>query len=464
MLPAAGVATRGAKNTIALPSTRNQKCDPPGIELASQISDWQFAGMNRKIAVVVSSVVSAFSVAVASDWPQFRGPDGNGHSTAKDVPLKWGERNNVAWKTAIPGKGWSSPSLSEGRIYLTSAIAKAEDQDAVNVDRSLRALAVDAKTGDIVWDTEIFQQPAAKEPKIHRKNSHASPTVLVKEGKVYVHFGHMGTACLDPDGNILWKTQKLTYRPVHGNGGCPILVNGHLVFSCDGGSDPFIAALKSDTGDVAWKVARDTDARKTFSFSTPSVFEIDGVSQIITPGSNNVSALDPKTGKTLWQCKYDGYSVIPKPLLAHGLLYIGTGYDDATLMAIRPGMSGDVTESNVAWTINKRAPHTPSFLVVGNELYFVADNGIVTCADARTGDIHWQERSGGRGFSASPIYADGRIYLQDEHGLSIVLAPGKEFKILAENKLDGKTLSSCAVTDGALFVRSDTHLYRVGKK
>lgn len=413
-------------------------------------------------AIIASAQAPATSA--GEDWPQFRGPRGDGHSNSSKIPLTWSETENIAWKSPVPGKGWSSPVVAGGRVFLTTAVAEGDDQDATDVDRSLRALAIDASSGKTVWDVELFRQSAADAPAIHRKNSHASATPVVKDGRVYVHFGHMGTACLDPDGNVLWKSRHLPYSPVHGNGGCPILVGDHLIFSCDGGADPFIAALDKDNGTVAWKTRRVTDAQRTFSFSTPTYLEIDGVAQVITPGSNGVSALDPSTGTELWRCNYDGYSVIPKPIFGHGLLFIGTGYDNATLMAVRPGSSGDVSASNVAWVIDKRAPHTPSFLLIGEELYFVADNGIATCADARSGRIHWQERSGGRAFSASPLFADGRIYLLDEYGLCIVLAPGKDFTVLARNQIDGDTLASPAPADGTLFIRSATHLYRIGNE
>jgi outer membrane protein assembly factor BamB len=420
--------------------------------------------MLLRSSLCVLSGLFAGSVASGSEnWSQFRGERGDGHSTAKNLPLHWSENSNVVWKQAVPGKGWSSPVIAEGKVFLTTAVADADDQDELEVDRSLRALALDVTKGTILWDVEIFIQSAAEAPRIHGKNSHASVTPLIEGDRVYVHFGHMGTACLNFDGEILWKTQELSYSSVHGNGGCPIIAGDHLIFSCDGKKDPFVAALKKDSGKVAWKTPRKTDAAKTFSFSTPAYFVIDGVPQVISPGSNTVCAFDPKTGRELWRCAYDGYSVIPKPLLAHGLILISTGFDNASIMAIKPGKTGDVAATNVAWTIEKRAPHTPSFLVIGDELFFVADSGMGTCADARTGEIHWQERTGGSAFSASPIFADGRIYLQDERGKSVVLAPGKDFKVLATNELDGKTLASYAAIDGALFIRSDTHLYRIGK-
>lgn len=420
--------------------------------------------MNISTTSAIHLLTAAFLLpaGAAEDWPKFRGPSGNGHSAAKNVPLKWSETENVAWKSAIPGKGWSSPVLVDGRIFLTTAVAEGDDQDANDVDRSLRALAVDAESGAMVWDVEVFEQKAASAAKIHRKNSHASATALVEGDRVYVHFGHMGTACLDREGKVLWKNQELTYKPVHGNGGCPIIVGDHLIFSGDGAADPFIVALHKATGKVVWKRPRVTDAKRTFSFSTPSFFEIDDVPQVISPGSNGVSALDPRTGKELWRCNYDGYSVIPKPLMGHGHLYIGTGYDNATLMAIKPGKTGEVSATNVSWVIQKRAPHTPSFLLIGDELYFVSDSGMATCVDARSGDIHWQERSGGRAFSASPVFADNRIYLQDEHGVGLVIAADKsEFKVLAKNKLDAATLASPTPADGALFIRSATHLYKI---
>jgi outer membrane protein assembly factor BamB len=420
--------------------------------------------MNISTTFAIHLLVATLSLTAsrAENWPQFRGPGGNGHSAAVNVPVQWSETENVAWKTPLPGKGWSSPVLVDDRIFLTTAVAAGDDQDANDVDRSLRTLAVDAVSGAVLWNVEIFKQTAATAAKIHRKNSHASATAVVDGDRVYVHFGHMGTACLDREGKLIWKNQDFNYKPVHGNGGCPIIVGEHLIFSCDGGEDPFIVALNKLTGTLVWKQSRETDAKRTFSFSTPTYFEIDGVPQVISPGSNGVSALDPVTGKELWRCNYEGYSVIPKPLLGHGLIYISTGYDNATLMAIKPGTTGEVSATNVAWVIEKRAPHTPSFLLIGDELYFVSDSGMATCADAKTGEIHWQERSGGRAFSASPVFAENRIYLQDERGLGLVITPDKaEFNVLAKNQLDAATLASPTPADGALFIRSATHLYKI---
>lgn len=391
----------------------------------------------------------------ATDWPQFRGPDGNGHSPAKNLPLTWDATKNVAWKTEVPGKGWSSPALFKNRLYLTAA-------EVVGSDLSLRVLCHDAASGKPVWATEVFLTPPVRH---HQKNSQASPTAIVDGDRIYVHFGHYGTACLDLAGKVVWKQNELKYSPVHGNGGSPILAGNALVFSCDGGSDPFVVALDKTTGKVLWKVKRETTAKKNFSFSTPTLITVNGQPQLITPGSGVVGALDPKTGRELWRCRYgEGYSVIPKPVFGHGLIFLSSGYDKPVLHAIRADGKGDVTDTHIAWKLEKAAPHTPSPLLVGNELYVVSDLGIASCIDAKTGQVHWSERLGKANFSASPLFADGKIWFQNETGTSFVVKPGKVFELLAENNLDERTLASYAVTDGAFFIRTEKHLYRIGAK
>jgi outer membrane protein assembly factor BamB len=389
----------------------------------------------------------------AENWPEFRGLTGQGHSTESGLPIEWSATKNVAWKQTIAGQGWSSPVLYNGRLYLTTAVPSETGSQL-----SLRALCLDAANGKPRWDSEVFG--SNESVAIHKKNSHASPTPIVEGNRLYVHFGHQGTACLDLNGIILWRNSSLSYPPVHGNGGSPILVDDALVFSCDGGSDPFVVALNKVNGEVRWKVERMTDASKTFSFSTPLLISVNGQKQIISPGSNAVCAYDPKDGREIWRVRYDGYSVIPRPVYGHGLLFIGTGFDRPTVLAIRPDGHGDVTKTHVAWTSTRGAPKTPSLLLVGDELYMVADNGIVSCLDARTGRSHWEERIGGD-CSASPFFADGKIYAQNEGGVGVVLAPGKTFQKLAENALSERTLASSAVGDGALFIRTETSLYRI---
>ncbi|MDA1273142.1 MAG: PQQ-binding-like beta-propeller repeat protein [Verrucomicrobia bacterium] len=395
------------------------------------------------------------SSANGGDWPEFRGPTAQGHSMERNLPIEWSATRNVAWKQAIAGKGWSSPVIANGKIFLTSAIPSTD-----GASLSLRALCLDQTDGHILWNTEIFVEEKANSPSIHNKNSHASPTPIVQGNQVFFHFGHMGTACLSSEGAIIWRNSSLKYEPVHGAGGSPLLVDDMLVFSCDGGSDPFLAALDTRDGSVRWKVRRDTDAAKTFSFSTPLLIDVEGRQQVISPGSNVLAAYEPENGQEIWRVRFEGYSVIPRPVYGHGLLFIGTGYDRPSVMAVRPDGKGDATSSHVEWTVPRGAPHTPSLLLVGDELYMLSDSGVASCLDARTGRLNWQERIGGN-CSASPIFADNKIYFQNEAGLGVVIKPGKEFRKLASNELNERTLASYAVSDGALFIRSENHVFRI---
>jgi len=392
-----------------------------------------------------------------TEWPQFRGPTGQGLSAAVNVPTQWSADDNVAWKTEIPGKGWSSPVLSQGRLYLTTAVGEAKGTDV-----SLRALCVDAAEGRILWGTEIFRPDSADAGTMHRKNSLASPSPIITGDRLYVHFGHMGTAALDLSGKVLWRQTELKYSPVHGTGGSPILVDGSLIFSCDGKEAPFLVALDAATGKVRWKTARDSIAKRQFSFSTPLVIQAGGATQVISPASGFVGGYDPGDGRELWRVTYgDGYSVVPRPVFAHGLIFVSSGFNNAILHAIRPdGAKGNVTETNVAWTQNKAVPKSASMLVLGDEIYFVADNGIANCADARTGEVHWSERLNG-GFSTSPIAAEGRIYFQNETGTTYVIKSGKTFELLAQNEIGEPTLASYAVADGTLYLRSEIYLRKI---
>lgn len=393
----------------------------------------------------------------ALDWPQFRGPSGDGISEVTSSPLEWSATEHVVWKQLIPGTGWSSPVLSQDKLYLTTAIT--DISGAV----SLRALCLDATDGQIKWNVEVFSPETGAAKQVHTKNSLASPTPIIHADRLYVHFGHMGTAALDLDGKIIWKQAALRYPPRHGNGGSPVLVNDLIVFNCDSEKEPFLTALDQTSGEVRWKTDRNSSALKTFSFSTPLVIEVDGTQQIVSPASGFVGGYDPQDGREIWRVKYgEGYSVVPRPVFSQGLLYVASGYDKPVLLAIDPkGANGDVTESHVKWIHEKGAPLTPSPLVVGEELYFVSDAGVASCLDAQSGKVHWTERLGGN-YSASPIFAAGRVYFQSEDGLTTVLAAGESFQLLATNDLEERTLASAAVSENALFLRSENHLWRIG--
>jgi outer membrane protein assembly factor BamB len=396
----------------------------------------------------------------AADWPEFRGSNAQGYSEATNLPLTWSPTAGLAWKAAVAGVGWSSPVVIGERIYLTSAlpIGGVEDPKA---NRSLHALALDAATGKPVWDVEVF---TATSPRMHRKNSHASPTPVFENGRLYVHFGHLGTACLDAaTGKSIWSTQEFAYSPVHGAGSSPVLFEDLLIFSADAETDPKVIALDKTTCKQRWAFARQSDAKKKFSFCTPLLIDVNGQKQLISPGSGVVNALNPKDGTEIWRCYYDqGYSVVPRPVYAHGMVYVSSSYDKPVLLAIKVDGKGDVTGTHVAWTIDKAVPHNPSMAVIGDELYFVADNGILTCADAKTGQIHYSERCTGP-ISASLLVADGKLYLQDEKGLGVVVKPGKNFQILAQNNLDERSLASYAVIGSDLLIRTEGNLYRIKK-
>jgi outer membrane protein assembly factor BamB len=407
------------------------------------------------------SVVSLLIVnsLFAADWFQFRGPEGDGHAGSSKLPSEWSKTKNVTWRKELPGNGWSSPVVSEGKIYLTTAIPGEEKGDF-----SLRVVCLDASKGEILWNKEVFKEDGKASPGIHSKNSHASPTAIVEGGQVFVHFGHMGTACLKAtDGSIVWKNITLKYTPVHGNGGSPVLVEGKLIFTIDGIEKQVVVGLDRKTGHVEWQTPRNARAKKTFSFCTPLVITVNGQKQVIAPGSDVVMSLDPKNGKEIWRVSYSGYSVVPKPVFGNGLIYFSTGYDSPVFYAIRPDGQGDVTDTHVAWTVKKGAPHNPSPLIIDDSVYMISDGGVLTCLDAKTGVERWNERVGGA-YSASPVYANGLIYLLAEDGTATVVKPGSSFEAVAKNKMGERTLASYGVDGDALLLRTEKALYRIENK
>jgi len=383
------------------------------------------------------------------DWPQFRGPGGQGHSTEQGLPIEWSETKNVAWKTAVPGRGWSSPVVAGGRVWLTTATS-------VKKDTSLRLMAFDVQSGQPSLDVEVFKVSgtALQNP----KNSHASPTPIVEGDRVYVHFGAQGTAALSTAGAILWKTQ-LPYESQHGNGGSPELAGDYLIVNCDGFDEAFVVALDKKTGKTKWRA----DRREPHSqaYSTPLAIQAAERAQVVSVGAFNAVAYDPQNGKEIWRVSYpDGFSNVPRPVYGDGLVFIATGFNQPSLLAVRPDGKGDVTKSHIAWKLTRGAPLTPSPIVVGDDLYVVSDNGIASCLDAKTGAVRWQQRLG-NGFSASPVFADGRLYFLDEDGRTVVLKPGPAAEPIAVNVLEGPALASIAVAEKSFFIRTGGNLYRI---
>jgi len=384
----------------------------------------------------------------AQDWPAFRGPDGQGHSTEQRVPLEWDESRNVAWKTPLAGLGWSSPVVAGGKVWLTTAV----EQRGI----SLRLLGFDVATGREAVNVEVFRIAASRA--INPKNSWASPTPIVDGDRIYVHFGADGTAAMTTAGAVVW-TQRFDYQSQHGAGGSPVLHGDLLIFNCDGSDAAFVVALDKRTGKVRWKTNRRFPADQ--AYSTPLVIRVGDRDQVISVGAHRAAAYDPLNGKEIWRVSYpDGFSNVPRPVFAHGLVYIATGFQQPALLAVRADGTGDVTKTHTAWKLSRGAPLTPSPIAVGDELYVVTDGGIATCLDARTGATFWQQRLGGT-YSASPVFAGGSIYFSAEQGVTTVIAPGKKFRRLATNRLDGGQLASMAVSSGSFFLRTDTYLYRI---
>ncbi len=400
--------------------------------------------MPRVLLLICFFLLSSLPVC-PTDWPQFRGPGGQGHSSERDLPLEWSEDKNIIWKVPIPGLGWSSPVIQGDRIWLTTALGKG---------RSLRTVSIHRKDGRVLSEVEVFLN---NDPvRIHSKNSHASPTPILEDDRVYVHFGATGTACLSSEGQILWRTQ-LEYETMHGPGGSPTLFGDLLIVSCDGTNVQYVVALEKRTGQIRWKQSRE---RGRMAFSTPLVIQEQGVDQVVSTGGDRVVSYDPMTGKEIWWFPYDGFSLVPRPVYGLGLVYVCSGFNSPVLYAIRPSGKGNLAGSHLAWSLSKGVPFNPSPVLVGDELYIVSDRGVLSCLDARTGSILWKERLGGN-FSASPLAAPERIYFLNEEGETTVLAPGKEFKKLATNSIDGHTLASLAAADNTIYLRSARFLYRI---
>ena len=394
------------------------------------------------------AIVLLLGLALVQDWPQFRGPDGQGHAEGQGFPLEWSETKGVAWKVPVPGRGWSSPVVAGGRVWLTTATDAGRDT-------SLRLMSFDLDSGRTALDVEVFRMRGAL---LNSKNSHASPTPIVSGDRVYVHFGAQGTAAVSTSGDLVWKT-RLSYESQHGNGGSPALAGDLLIVNCDGFDEAFVAAVDVRTGKTRWRTPRPEPHSQ--AYSTPLAIDVAGQTQVVSVGAFNAFAYDPQTGKEIWRVGYpEGFSNVPRPVYGAGLVFISTGFNQPSLLAIRPDGKGDVTKTHVAWKLSRGAPLTPSPILAGDELYIVSDNGIASCLDARTGAVHWQQRLG-NSFSASPVLADGRIYFLDEDGRTTVIAPGTTFRPLAANVLDGPALASMAVAAHSFILRTATHLYRI---
>lgn len=430
-----------------------------------------YAALMRALLACV--VASLFLAAARADWPEFRGPTGDGHVAAADaagLPLQWSETKNVRWKTPIPHRGWSTPVVLDGQVWLTTATDDGHDY---------YALCVDAETGAVRYDQHLFHQDEP-EPQGNPVNSYASPSPAIEPGRVYVHFGSPGTACLDTStGRVLWKRDDLPCRHYRGASSSVVLFENLVILTLDGADYQYLVALDKATGRTVWKtdrdvqwndenptgeyaryadLAKDGDFRK--AHSTPLVVTANGKWQLLSGGAKAMFSYDPRTGQEFWRVHYDDWSVAPRPLYLDGTAFIVTGLMHPELWAIETGGSGDVTDSLVLWRLKQGVAKSASPLLVDGLIYMVSDDGIASCVEATSGDVVWKKRIGGRHW-ASPIFAEGRVYFFDDKGRTTVLRPGREFERLATNELDDGFMASPAVADGALYLRTKTHLYRI---
>ena len=402
-----------------------------------------------------------------AQWPEFRGPQGNATSQSDQLPLVWSEEKNVAWKTEIHGRAWSSPVVLGNQVWLTTAT---ED------GRELFAVAVDRETGKIVHDVKVFQVERPQE--IHPVNSHGSPTPAIEPGRVYVTFGAAGTAALDTaSGKVLWQRRDLVVNHYRGAGSSPILFRDLLIMHFDGIDQQFVIALDKATGKTVWRTPRsidfkdlgpdgkpaaDGDFRK--AFATPHLVTVGGQPLLVSVGGKASYGYDPLTGKERWRLEHRStHTPAGRPVSGHGLVFYGTGWDAPELLAVRPDGAGDVTSTHVAWRFTRSVPLKPSVLLAGDLIFMINDTGIATCVEAKTGTLVWQSRVGGT-FSASPLHAAGRVYFFDEDGKTTVIEAGRQFKVLAENMLDNGFMASPAVAGDALIVRTTKDLYRIESK
>jgi len=413
------------------------------------------------LIVLLTALLLPASTAPASDcWPQFRGPLGNGVSDSKGLPLEWSETQYLKWKTPIPGKAWSSPVVWGRQIWMTTATPDGHELYAVCVNR---------ESGKINYDLKLFD--IAHPQYCIPFNSYASPSPCIEEGRVYVTFGAPGTACLDTQtGRTLWTRTDFVCNHYRGAGSSPVLYKDLLILHFDGSDFQYVVALNKQTGQTVWRTDRDVDfgdlepngqprAEGDFrkAFATPRIFPIDGRDVLVSLGSKALYGYEPLTGRELWRVDLkSSFSGSDTPVFGDGMIFFTTGHGQSELMTVRPSLDG----AEVAWRIHKGVPTRSSVLLMDGLLYMVSDGGIVSCLESRTGAQVWHGRIDGE-YSASPIYADGRLYFFNEAGKTTVLAAGRQFKVLAENQLADGIMATPAVVGHAFFLRTKTGLYRI---
>lgn len=416
--------------------------------------------------VLLTGLLAA--VSGRADWPEFRGPQGDGHAPgqARALPLTWSETQNVRWKTAIPERGWSTPVVMGGQVWLTTATQDGHD---------FFVLCLDAESGKVLRNLRLFHADNP-EPLGNAVNGYASPSPVAEPGRVYVHFGCYGTAAIDSEtGKTLWERRDLPCRHYRGPGSSPVLFGDLLILTMDGVDVQYVAALDKQTGRTVWKTdrtavwddldadgkpAREGDFRK--AFSTPLILGSGDAAQMISAGSKAAYGYNPRTGAELWKVSHKDFTSAVRPVGWRGLAFVLSGQGQSDLLALRTGPGDGQGEQRIAWRRNKTQCKTPSPLVVAGLLYVISDDGGMLCLDAATGAEIWSARLGGN-YIASPVYCDGRIYACSAQGKTMVLKAGRAYEVLSTNRLDDGFMASPAIEGGSLYLRSKTALYRVGE-
>jgi len=413
------------------------------------------------------------------NWPQFRGPGGDGQSDAKGLPTAWSETEGVKWKTPVHDKGWSSPVVWGDQVWLTTATEEG---------KAMFVLRVDKNSGKVTLDQKLFELENPTD--IRKYNSYASPTPVIEEGRIYVTFGSPGTACLDTQtGKVLWERRDIVCNHFRGAGSSPILHGGLLIMNFDGSDHQFVLALDKKTGKTAWQANRSVDYKDVLpdgkihadgdfrkAFATPHVAMIEGRPVLLSSGAKAHYGYDPLTGREYWRVEEAGqHSAASRPVVGQGMIFLTTGFSQGQLFAVKPPPAGDWNgcsidaakpedpspfKPQIVWRVKKSVANKPSLLLAGDLIFMLADGGVATCLEAKTGETVWQERIGGD-YSASPLHAEGRIYFCSHDGRTVIIKAGRQFEKLAENKLADGFMASPAVAGKALFLRTKTALYRV---
>ncbi|CAN5444231.1 PQQ-binding-like beta-propeller repeat protein [soil metagenome] len=432
------------------------------------------ADLPRIILAAAASLLLPLGPASAEvAWPQFRGPQGDGTVPGSpDLPTQWSETENVAWKTPLDGRAWSTPAIGDNQVWMTNANPEGTQ---------LSAVCLDFRNGDILHQTVLFK-PTDPEPLGNPVNSYGSPSPVLEPGRVYLHFGSYGTACLDTrSADILWERSDLPCRHLRGPGSSPVPYKGTLILTMDGVDVQYLVALDKQSGETVWRTERTTDfddldpegkpkAEGDFrkAYTTPLLVAVPNTDRtwIVSPGAKAAYAYDADTGEEIWKVTYGGFSNASAPVATDTHLFLNTGFGNADILAVRidPAASGDITGSHIDWKTDDRTPLKPSPVITGDGiLVTVNDGGIATAYDAATGEQHWSERLGGK-FSASPVLVDQTAYVPNEMGDTYVFSATKDFDIIATNSLDSGSFASPAVAGNSLIIRTTSAVYRIQKK